>query len=694
MTTTPPGADLYRAALDALEHPVALLDSQGTVVAANRLWSSSPGADPLAGATVGDSVVARLQQAGPAGDAVLDPLRQVLTGDGPRVAHNYLAPDGRPFRLTATPLAGGGAVLQRSEEEGGTEARQAWEDDVRRQAFLAEASALLISTFDADTILRQLARMAVPHIADGCLVDLVAEDRDFVRRIAYAQADPGVSDIAWEDESGVMARDDSALRLTGTTQPVLYAHVDERALVAIAGRPEAVEMLRRWGLRSAMVVPIVAHGRTLGTITLAATHSGRWYTPADLAFGVTLGERAGLAVDNARVFREAQEANRMKDEFLATLSHELRTPLNAIVGWAHVLRGGPLDKAVVARAVDTIDRNARTQTQLISDILDVSRIVTGKLRLSVGQVALPAVVESSLEAARPAAAAKEIRIEAEIDPLAGPVSGDIDRLHQVVGNLLGNAIKFTPKGGRVKLKLARLPSEVEILVEDSGVGIAPEYLPRLFERFRHPDSSTTRPQGGIGLGLAIVRHLVELHGGRVEAASGGRGRGSTFRVRLPRLGTPGSVLGNSPGQMDARPARPRAGALPSLDGVRVLVVDDEKDAREVIVAILEQRGARTFEAATVEEALARLEEERPDVLVSDIGLPEEDGYSLMRRIRALPRERGGGIPAAAITAYARIEDRMQALLAGFQIHVPKPVQPAELIAVVASLAARKAPATG
>ncbi len=356
-----------------------------------------------------------------------------------------------------------------------------------------------------------------------------------------------------------------------------------------------------------------------------------------------------------------------------------------------MLRGGPLDKAVVARAVDTIDRNARTQTQLISDILDVSRIVTGKLRLSVAPVEMPAVVEASLEAARPAAAAKEIRLEQEIDPLAGQVSGDNDRLQQVVGNLLGNAIKFTPKGGRVKVCLRRLEQQVEVVVEDSGVGIAPEYLPRLFERFRHPDASTTRPHGGIGLGLAIVRHLVELHGGHVEASSKGRGQGATFRVTLPMLGMRGSVLGSRPGAADERPARGRAGALPSLDGIRVLVVDDEKDARDVIIAILEQRGARTFEASSVEEALAMIERERPDVLVSDIGLPEEDGYSLMRRIRALPRELGGGIPAAALTAYARTEDRMQALLAGFQIHVPKPVQPAELIAVVSSLAARKTP---
>jgi CheY-like chemotaxis protein len=339
--------------------------------------------------------------------------------------------------------------------------------------------------------------------------------------------------------------------------------------------------------------------------------------------------------------------------------------------------------------VDTIDRNARTQTQLISDILDVSRIVTGKLRLSVGPVEMPPVVEAALEGARAQAAAKEVALEAEIDPAAGLVSGDTDRLQQVVANLLSNAIKYTPKGGRVKVRLARRESQVEIAVTDTGVGIAPEFLPRLFERFRQPESSTTRAHGGIGLGLAIVRHLVELHGGRVEAESPGRGQGATFRVVLPQLGTRGSAPGSHPPVMDVRLARGRAGALPSLDGVSVLVVDDEKDARDVIIAILEQRGARTLEAASVEEALAKLEEERPDVLVSDIGLPEEDGYSLMRRIRALPREKGGAIPAAALTAYARTEDRMQALLAGFQIHVPKPVQPAELIAVVASLAARK-----
>jgi signal transduction histidine kinase/ActR/RegA family two-component response regulator len=685
----PPGAEIYRAAIDALEHPVAVVDAQGTVVAANRHWAAGRASDPLAGAGVGDSVMARLEQSGQGGPDVLDPLRQLLQGTGERLAHSYRAPDGRPFRLTATPIAGGGAVLQRSADE--PDARDAWHEDLRRQAFLAEASALLISSFDSDTILRNLARLAVPDIADCCLVDLVLDDGS-VRRVAIAHVDPAMVDLAWDVEVRTPS-DTPAPVVARTGQPVLFADAGDDALALIARGPEQAAIFRQWGLRSLLSAPIAARGRALGAMTLGTTRSGRRYTAADLSFAVTLAERVGLAVDNARAFRDAQEANRMKDEFLATLSHELRTPLNAIVGWAHVLRGGPLDKAVVARAVDTIDRNARAQTQLISDILDVSRIVTGKLRLSVGPVELPLAVEAAVEAARPAAAEKDIRLEAEIEPVA-PVSGDGDRLQQVVGNLLSNAIKYTPKGGRVGVRLKRLENEAEIVVEDSGVGVAPEFLPRLFERFRQPDASTTRAHGGIGLGLAIVRHLVELHGGRAEATSRGRGQGATFRVTLPLLGTRGSAVGVGPAAADVRALRGRAGALPSLDGIRVLVVDDEKDARDVIVAILEQRGARTIEAGSVEEALAKLDEERPDVLVSDIGLPDEDGYSLMRRIRALPRDKGGAIPAAALTAYARTEDRMQALLAGFQIHVPKPVQPAELIAVVSSLAARKAPPAG
>jgi signal transduction histidine kinase/ActR/RegA family two-component response regulator len=656
------------------------------VVAANRHWSAARASDPLAGASVGESVVARLEQSGHAVPEVLDPLRLVLSGSGERLAHTFRTPDGRPVRLTATPIAGGGAVLQR-EDDGA--ARDSWHEDVRRQAFLAEAGALLISSFDSDTVLRNVARLAVPEIADGCVIDLWLDGS--ARRVAIAHVEPARVDAAWDAEARASG-DAPAPGAARGREPALFDRVDDAALAVLARAPEQLAAFREWGLRSLLHVPIAARGQALGALTLGTSASGRRYAASDLSFAVTLAERIGLAVDNARAFREAQEANRMKDEFLATLSHELRTPLNAIVGWAHVLRGGPLDKAVVARAVDTIDRNARAQTQLISDILDVSRIVTGKLRLSVGPVELPMAVEAALEAARPAAAAKDIRLEAEVDPDAGLVSGDADRLQQVVANLVANAVKYTPKGGRVKVAARRLESQAEIVVEDTGVGIAPEFLPRLFERFRQPDSSTTRPHGGIGFGLAIVRHLVELHGGRVEAASRGRGQGATFRVVLPLIGTRGSAVGAAPAP-DARALRGRPGALPSLDGVRVLVVDDEKDARDVIVAILEQRGARTIEAAGVEEALARLEDEKPDVLVSDIGLPDEDGYSLMRRIRALPRERGGAIPAAALTAYARTEDRMQALLAGFQIHVPKPVQPAELIAVVASLAARKAPAS-
>ena len=323
--TTPPGAELYRAALDALQHPVALLDSQGTVVAANRLWSSSAGADPLAGATVGESVVARLQQAGQAGGEVLDPLRQVLSGGGPRIAHSYRSADGRPFRLTATPLAGGGAVLQRSEEDADAAARQPWEEDVRRQAFLAEATALLVSTFDPDTVLRTLARMAVPHIADCCLVDLVAEDRGSVRRVAFAHADPGAADIAWEGDPGAAGQAGAATRVIQTGEPVLYADVDENALEAIGGRPEQVEMLRGWGLRSAMVVPIVARGRTLGS-----HHPGRDPFRAALHAG---GPRVRVHPRRARRPRGGQRAGAPGSA--GSEPHEGRVPRHPVPRAAH-----------------------------------------------------------------------------------------------------------------------------------------------------------------------------------------------------------------------------------------------------------------------------------------------------------------------------------------------------------------------
>ena len=400
------------------------------------------------------------------------------------------------------------------------------------------------------------------------------------------------------------------------------------------------------------------------------------------AVDITDGRRA--QDERERLLLDAEAASRAKDQFLATLSHELRTPLNAVVGWAHMLRSGKLDEAAAARAIDTIDRNARAQSQLISDILDISRIVSGKLRLSVRPVDLAPVVEAALDTVRPSAEAKGIRLQAVLDPAAGPVSGDADRLQQVAWNLLANAIKFTPRNGRVHVRLARIDSHVELRIEDTGIGIGPEFMPHVFELFRQRDGSPSRQHGGLGLGLALVKHLVELHGGSVECASPGEGMGAVFSVRLPLM----IVASRTEG---VHPTAETGGVMPpapSLEGVSVLVVDDDPDARHLISTLLEERGARVRAVAGSEEALAALEAELPDVLVSDIEMPGQDGYALMRTIRALPPERGGRIPAAALTAYARTEDRMQALLAGFHLHMPKPVQPAELAAVVASLAGR------
>lgn len=386
-----------------------------------------------------------------------------------------------------------------------------------------------------------------------------------------------------------------------------------------------------------------------------------------------------------QAIQRAEEANSLKDEFLATVSHELRTPLMAVLGWAHLLRSNNLDEAGQRRALETIERNARAQQQLIEDLLDVSRIITGKLRLDVRPVTPASFIDAAVESVRPAADAKGIQLEILNDPNIGNISGDSGRLQQVVWNLLSNAIKFTPRGGLVQLKLQRTRSHVAISVSDSGQGIKQDFLPYVFERFRQADMKTTRAHGGLGLGLAIVRQLVELHGGTVGVTSEGEGKGATFVVRLPVL----PVYQNAPvtdqqNQSDIEPAdRPI-----DLAGLKVLVVDDEADTCELLRSLLSKCGAEVSAAKSASEAFKIFKLVHPDVMVSDIGMPFEDGYELMRKVRALPEVNGGRVPAVALTAYARPEDRMKALRAGYQMHVAKPVQLDELVSIVASLANR------
>jgi PAS domain S-box-containing protein len=386
--------------------------------------------------------------------------------------------------------------------------------------------------------------------------------------------------------------------------------------------------------------------------------------------------------------QEAERANRVKDDFIATVSHELRTPLSAILGWARLLGAGSLTPEKNVQAIQIIERNAKAQAQLIEDLLDVSRIVSGKLRLDVVPTEPLAVVEAAIDVVRAAADAKGVRLEALLDPRAGPLMGDPDRLQQVVWNLLSNAVKFTPKGGRVLVRLQRRGSSVELVVEDTGRGIAPDFLPLVFEKFRQAEIGPSKTQRGLGLGLSIVKYLVEAHGGTIRASSEGIDRGARFVASFPVS----PLLAHDGAREHAEQAVHGSSVpierAPALPGVHVLVVDDEDDARSLLTTVLEQCGASVSTASDAASGFATLQGRRPDVLVSDIGMPGASGYDLIRQVRALPLELGGQTPAVALTAYARTEDRMNALAAGFNMHVLKPIEPAELVVVIASLIAR------
>ncbi len=466
---------------------------------------------------------------------------------------------------------------------------------------------------------------------------------------------------------------------------------------------------------SYLAVPVVSRsGEVIGGLFFGHPEAGV-FTVRHERIIEGLASQTAIAMDNARLYQGTQQtlkehedllererqarqeseiASRAKDEFLGLLSHELRTPLNAILGWTRMLSTGRLDSEAVARGIETIDRNARLQARLIEDMLDVSRIISGKLRLDAQPVDLTTVVNAAVDTLRPAAEAKDILIQVVMDFGAGVVLGDPVRLQQVVWNLLANAIKFTPKHGRVQVQLERVNSHLEVTVSDTGPGIAEEFLPFVFDRFRQADSTLSRHHGGLGLGLAIVRHLVELHGGTVKAGNRGEEPGAVFSVMLPVM-----VVRKPMGPPAEERARVHPGMSghvpfdcpPTLEGLHVLAVDDEPDARDLLTMVLQQCGATVTTCASAAEALAMVERDPPDVLVSDIGMPGEDGYSLIRKVRALDAERGGRIPAVALTAYARAEDRMQALTAGYSMHVPKPVEPAELAVVIASLARRAAP---
>ncbi len=432
---------------------------------------------------------------------------------------------------------------------------------------------------------------------------------------------------------------------------------------------------------SYLAVPVFARsGEVIGGLFFGHSEAARFSERSERLI-VGVAAQASMAIDNARLYegakRAAVEAERtsfMKDEFLATLSHELRTPLNAIMGWSQILASGDYEPQDLAAGIEAIGRNARAQTQLIEDLLDMSRIISGKIRLDMRELDLVEVIDAAITSIRPSAEAKKLEVRKTLDPTAGPVTGDPNRMQQVVWNLLANAVKFTPQGGRIDVLLQRDGTQATVTVRDTGIGIRPDFLPHVFERFRQADSSVTRRFGGLGIGLSIVNHLTELHGGSVRVESAGESRGATFVVSLP-LATAGAA------------AQPKTVPLAvHLEGVKVLIVDDESDARDLLRLFLTRNRAEVVSASSADEGLALLEKERPDVVISDIGMPDRDGYQFVRDMRSRSSASGGMTPAIALTAFARAEDRTRAMLAGFQAHLPKPVESVELVALVASLA--------
>ena len=549
-------------------------------------------------------------------------------------------------------------------------------------------SALLGSSLDYEHTLPRFVRLAVPVLGDLCAIDLL--EPGGLRRVACAHVDPAREALAYEIGARHTAEPAAAggvAAVMRTRQPVLVARATEAALREAARDVEQLALLRQLAPKSWIVAPLVAHERVLGALTLAVTESARRYGRGDLAFATVVASHAAAVLEGTRLYREAETArraaeaaNRSKDEFLSTISHELRNPLNAVYGWATLIERGQLGEAQSRRAIQIIARNVEAQIRLVDDLLDISKIVNGRMRLSVQPVDLHGLIEGALEAVRHAAAAKGIRLQPVLEMPGLLVSGDAGRLQQVVWNLLENAVKFTPKDGRIQVQLQRVRSHVEIVVSDTGRGIAPDALPFVFDRLRQGESESARGQGGLGIGLALVRHFVELHGGSVYVESAGEGQGATFVVKLPLMLA----------DVREKPIARRDGLVPgaALAGARVVVVDDDPIAVDLIKEVLAQAGAEVIACRTTDEALGEVAQRRPDALVSDIEMPGQDGYSLVRKLRSLSEEQGGKTPAVALTAFGRPEDRIRSVKAGFNIHLTKPVDPAELTAIVASLVGR------
>jgi signal transduction histidine kinase/CheY-like chemotaxis protein len=570
------------------------------------------------------------------------------------------------------------------------------DEEKERMRFLIEAGDALSSSLDYRSTLSRVTSLLVPRLADWCAVHI---DGTPPAEMPIAHVEPAKVSVLREIYERFPLPSDAAygypqVRRTGNAQ--LVEALPDGFIERYVSDAEHLALLRQVAARSWMTVPLRVQGTMFGALTLAYTDSGRVYGEAELALVTELARRMAGAIDKARLYEHSQNersrveaATRAKDEFVAMVSHELRTPLNAILGWVRLIRGGKLTEEKRDHAFEVIERNAIAQNQLVSDLLDISKIVTGKLRINLAQVDLANVIDMAIEGVRPAAEAKRITVTADLDRTAAVLRGDGDRLQQVIWNLLSNAVKFTPKGGSVFVHMRRVSSELEVEVRDTGEGIQESFLPYVFESFRQSDSTSARQHGGLGIGLSIARHILELHGGSIRVTSDGPGKGASFVVRLPVSALVSRTLG-VPRVPATTEEEPRASALPvSLEGVRVLLVDDEADARELVAYVLESCGGEVRTAASVAEALVELDAFAPDVVISDIGMPQEDGYALVRRMRTWPAEDRRSIPAIALTAFARSSDRTRALVEGFNLHLAKPVEPMALVRAVEELLGRR-----
>ena len=629
--------------------------------------------------------------------AALAPAEMVFVRvDGTEIAGEVMsAPVTYRGRLAVQAVARDITERKRAEEALREADRRALREYERLLARITDLAQTFAAARDLTTVFRALKNFALASVPGNGIFISLYDAATRTRSPVYVWSEGEEQDVS---ALPPMPMSDSPHSRAVSTGEVV---ITDDFQAAMAGKPVVHVGLERDPRlpQSSLAVPMVEMGRVVGAVEVQSTEPAAYREEHAAAMRMA-ANLAAVAVENVRLLKEesrareaAEESNRLKDEFLATLSHELRTPLAAILGWSKLLRSGSIDPAMTARALEAVERNAESQKQLIDDILDVSRIITGKLRLDVRPVSLVSVVEGALDSVRPAADARRITIRVSVAPRIGAVAGDPDRLRQAVWNLLTNAVKFTPEGGTVEVSAAREGSSAVIEVADTGRGIDPAFLPHVFERFRQADASTTRQKGGLGLGLAIVRHIVELHGGTVSAESEGKGRGSTFRLTLPLMESGrGRAFEEKEGKkspaLEPQEARRPLECPPALDGLHVLVVDDEPDALDLLRVVFEGCGARVTAASSAAEALRYLREGRPDVLVSDIGMPDEDGYELIRKVRALRPEEGGTTPAVALTAYARDEDRREAVSAGFQIHLAKPAATEDLAEAVASLAGR------